>query len=302
VGYVNISRVLSGDLGGQALIILCVFKFASWSISLGSGTSGGTLAPLFTIGGAMGAALGLAATALAPHLAIDPRLAGLIGMAAMFAGASRALLASVVFAFETMMQPAALIPLMGGCAASFLLSSLLMRFTIMTEKIARRGISVPADYAADFLSMLRVKDVASLQVVALKKSDSVPEIRKWIADALPGSEHQGFPVVDESERLLGVVTRRDLFANTVDATIGELIKRPPAVVFEDNTLREAADLMVHEAIGRLPVVSRQDPLTLVGFISRSDIMSANSRRLREARDSRQVLSWKFMRLRRRDAV
>ncbi len=140
VGYDNIRNVLANNATIAAFAWLGVMKFASWSISLGSGTSGGTLAPLMTIGGAIGVALGGVAASLAPGVGIDPRMAALVGMAALFAGASRAMLASVVFAFETTLQPLGLLPLLGGCAASYLISMLLMRNSLMTEKISRRGI------------------------------------------------------------------------------------------------------------------------------------------------------------------
>ncbi|MEO7037122.1 MAG: chloride channel protein, partial [Polyangiaceae bacterium] len=165
VGYDNIEHVLSGSLAGQALVVLFVLKFVSWAVSLGSGTSGGTLAPLFTIGGGLGASLGALAAHAAPQCGIDPRIAALVGMAAIFAGASRALLASVVFAFETTLQPLGLLPLLAGCTAAYLVSCLLMRNTIMTEKIARRGVRVPSEYAADYLDQLWVKDVASRDVI-----------------------------------------------------------------------------------------------------------------------------------------
>jgi chloride channel protein, CIC family len=138
VGYTNIDDVLSGNLVGGALAWLCVMKLVSWSISLGSGTSGGTLAPLFTIGGGLGAVIGTGVAALAPSIGVDPRMAGLVGMASMFAGASHATLASVVFAFETTRQPMGLLPLLGGGTAAYLASCLLMRTSIMTEKIARK--------------------------------------------------------------------------------------------------------------------------------------------------------------------
>jgi CIC family chloride channel protein len=148
VGYDNIDHILSGEFAGTALIVFCLFKFISWSIALGSGTSGGTLAPIFTIGGGMGASIGAWFLALAPGSQIDVRLAALIGMAATFAGASRALLTSVVFAFETTRQPQALIPLLGACSIAYLVSTLLMRNTIMTEKLVRRGHHVPMEYDA----------------------------------------------------------------------------------------------------------------------------------------------------------
>src|SRR6476660_5289174 len=159
VGYYNIRDILSHNLTVGAIAFLCVMKFISWSISLGSGTSGGTLAPLFTIGGALGAVTGAGFIWLAPHLGVDIRIAALVGMAALFAGASRAMLASVVFAFETTLQPLGLLPLLGGCSASFLVSCYLMQNTIMTEKIARRGIRVPSEYAADFLDQVLVRQV-----------------------------------------------------------------------------------------------------------------------------------------------
>jgi H+/Cl- antiporter ClcA len=143
VGYDNIEHIIGGGLVGRALLGLVIWKFVSWSISLGSGTSGGTLAPLFTLGGGLGAGLTALVAAAAPSLGVDGRIGGLVGMAALFAGASRAPLASVVFAFETTRQPLGLLPLLGGCAAAYLVSCLGMRHSIMTEKLARRGQRLP---------------------------------------------------------------------------------------------------------------------------------------------------------------
>jgi H+/Cl- antiporter ClcA len=148
VGYDNISNILAGNFTDAVLISMVVLKFLSWSIALGSGTSGGTLAPLFTIGGGLGALLGIVCVHWFPGLGVDPRIAALVGMASIFAGASRALLTSVVFAFETTRQPIGLLPLLGGCSAAFVISSLMMRYTIMTEKLARRGTHVPTEYIA----------------------------------------------------------------------------------------------------------------------------------------------------------
>ena len=131
-------------------------------------------------------------------------------MAAIFAGASRALLTSVVFAFETTRQPLGLLPLLGGCSTAYLASLLLMKHTIMTEKIARRGTNVESDYEVDFLSQVLVRDIASPEVVALKADDYVEDVRDWMASRDADSLHQGFPVVDDAGNLLGVVTRRNL--------------------------------------------------------------------------------------------
>jgi H+/Cl- antiporter ClcA len=275
VGYDNIENIISGHMATTGLVVLCTLKMISWMISLGSGTSGGTLAPLFTIGGGLGAALGALVIAVAPRLGVDVRIAGLVGMAAMFAGASRALLASVVFAFETTRQPIGLLPLLGGCCSAFLVSWLSMPTTIMTEKIVRRGVRVLGEYSADYLEQVVVRASGLRPVVTLRDDDATERIRGWLAAG--GSHHQGFPVVDAQDKLVGVVTRRDLFdSGAVAVTVGELVRRPAIVIHDDSSLREAAERMAHARIGRLPVVSRADPHKVIGIVTRSDLVEANN--------------------------
>ncbi|HEY2586543.1 MAG TPA: chloride channel protein [Tepidisphaeraceae bacterium] len=217
VGYDNITRAISADTSSsvalKGLAVLWVLKFVSWAIALGSGTSGGTLAPLFTIGGALGALPGAGAAHLFPGHNIDPRVAALVGMAALFAGASRALLTSVVFAFETTLQPLGLLPLLGGCSAAYFVSCAMMQDTIMTAKISRHGVRVPAEFLADFLDHVRVRDIAQKNLVCLRTGQTLGEVHRWIASGAPGSAHQGFPVLDDDGRLVGLVTRRDLLGD-----------------------------------------------------------------------------------------
>jgi H+/Cl- antiporter ClcA len=288
VGYDNIALLLAGGLGGGALATLAGLKLVSWLVALGSGTSGGTLAPLFTIGGGIGALLGGAVARLAPAAHVDVRLAALVGMAAIFAGASRALLASIAFAFEVTLQPGGILPLLGGCTAAYLVSALSMRTTIMTEKIVRRGVRVPAEYVADVLDQVLVRDVATRDVVTLAADRPVADVRRWLASpAAPA--HQGFPVVDAHGALVGVVTRRDLHGAADDLAVGRLVSRPPVIAWEDGTLRDAADHMIHENVGRLVVVSRAAPRTVRGIVTRSDLLRAERRRLDEARHVHRVL-------------
>jgi H+/Cl- antiporter ClcA len=159
VGYTNIADLLSGSLPVQLVLGLCFLKFISWSVSLGSGTSGGTLAPLLTIGGATGLALGMLLLHFYPQASINLPTCALIGMAAMFAGAARALLTSIVFAFETTLQPHGLLPLLGACTASYFVSFFMMKHSIMTEKIERRGVLTPEAYEPDVLQHLKAGDV-----------------------------------------------------------------------------------------------------------------------------------------------
>ncbi|MEX0746091.1 MAG: chloride channel protein [Phycisphaeraceae bacterium] len=286
VGYDTISDVLSGHLTVQAILFLGLMKFISWSIYLGSGTSGGTLAPLFIIGSSLGAVLGVWVNWLVPGLEVSPSVAALVGMAAIFGGASRTLLASVVFAFETTLQPMGLLPLLGGCAASYLVACLLMRESIMTEKIARRGVRVPADYAADLLEMIRVSEVATAKVITLKAGQRLEEvIARFGKHAQNRSLPQGFPVVDEQDVLVGVVTWRDIADGDQpgERRVGDIIRRPPIICYDDTTLRDAVDHMVNHDVGRVPVVERSDPGKIVGIITRSDVLSAYRRRLEDAR-------------------
>lgn len=302
VGYSNIEDIIAGHLAVSALVFLCVMKFISWSVALGSGTSGGTLAPLFTIGGALGALAGVGLATLAPQWGVDPRIAGLVGMAAIFAGASRALLTSVVFAFETTQQPHGLLPLLGGCTAAYLISALLMRNTIMTEKIARRGVRVPSEYAADFLEQVAVGDACSREVVTLRTADALGDVRAWIQSGRAEYQHQGFPVLDDAGRVRGVVTRRDLLSpiHPNMRRIGEMLTRTPVVVHAQHSLREAADHMVAENIGRVVVVDDQPPHGLIGILTRGDLLAAHSRRLKEAHAAeRHIRIRERLRIRRR---
>jgi chloride channel protein, CIC family len=281
VGYDNIEHILGGELVGRALVVLVALKLVSWSIALGSGTSGGTLAPLFTIGGGLGALAAVGAAWLFPSASIDPRVGALVGMAAMFAGASRALLTSVVFAFETTRQAPGLLPLLGGCTAAYLVSFLGMKNSIMTEKIVRRGARVPSEYGADFLDQILVRECALREVRTLRADETLAAARAFLGSGADGAAHQGFPVVDGEAQLVGVLTRRDLVDGTRDpaAPLRSLVTRTPVVVYDDSSLREAADQMVRESVGRLPVVTRAAPHTVIGILTRSDLLAAHAPRL-----------------------
>ena len=151
----------------------------------------------------------------------------------------------------------------------------------MTEKLARRGARIRTEYAVDHLSHVLVRDAATREVVSLKAGDRLADVRRWLMSRGPGASHQGFPVLDGNQELCGVVTRRDLLdeSHPEDSTIGSLVRRSVVVVYEDNTLREAADHMVRAGVGRLPVVSREAPRSVIGIVSRSDLLSAHEDRL-----------------------
>jgi CBS domain-containing protein len=159
----------------------------------------------------------------------------------------------------------------------------MMRHTIMTEKIARRGVRVPSEYAADYLDQVWVSSVATKDVIALAATDTLAQVKAWLAAGGAETRHHAFPVLDENERLLGVVTRHNLLedGHSPEVHVRRLLKRAPAVAFDNSSLREAADLMVREGVGRLPVVTRAEPGKVVGILTRSDLLSAHARRLDE---------------------
>jgi chloride channel protein, CIC family len=283
VGYYNISHMLSNELPINFVFFLCVMKFISWSISVSSGTSGGTLAPLLMIGAGCGQTLGAVTNWLIPHAGVDLRMAALVGMAALFAGASRAFLTSAVLAYETTFQPYGRLPLLAGCAASYLVATLTTKNSIMTEHIARQGIRAPSEYQADPLEQVIVGDIASKPAVTLSATQTVDSARRWLALRNEGTQHQGFPILDPSGHLVGVLTRRDLMDPRVGGAreLREILFRPPKFVYDDCTARQAAHHMVNHNIGRLPVVQRSQPTRVIGIVTRSDILSAYRRQIEE---------------------
>ncbi|MGI8637101.1 MAG: chloride channel protein, partial [Segetibacter sp.] len=274
VGYSNITDILSGTMTMNVVLSLCLLKFLSWAIALGSGTSGGTLAPLLTIGAATGGLLGIAMNYLFPSAGISIPMASLIGMSAMFAGASRAVLTSIVFAIETTSQSNALLPLLAACVASYFISYLLMENTIMTEKIARRGVKTPHSYEPNPLEKILVKQVASENGFIISSDNTIAEVRQWL-EAEKELSHNYYIIADASGNFKGVLSSSNLFSRHHDQekTIDTLIKRLPVTVAETDTLRTAVDKMAKENIDVLPVVSEESN-KLVSILSYKDILSS----------------------------
>jgi CBS domain-containing protein len=159
----------------------------------------------------------------------------------------------------------------------------MMKNSIMTEKIERRGVRVQGEYVADYLHQIGVWTLLGRPVVTLQAKDSVGDARTWMNARAEGSTHQGFPVVDGAGKLVGVLTRRDVFSEAPpEHTLGELVKRTPVVVYDDVSLREVADTMARASVGRVPIVRRSAPGVAVGIVTRSDLIGAHTRRLAES--------------------
>ncbi len=294
VGYASIAAELSGELALSSLVLLLVVKLTIWSVALGSGTSGGILAPLLIIGGAAGS--------IAGHWlpGADPATWALLGMAATMAGVMRSPLTAMVFAVELTHDQNALLPLLVGCMTAYGISVLVLRRSILTEKIARRGFHVSREYAVDPLEALLVRDVMATDVLVLPPDRPLEDLATLVTDRHRRRQPL-YPVVDADGGLAGVVTRGDLAAwrpgedqqrdappSDVPQTVAAIM-RTPIVAHPDETLRLAVERMSLRRLGVLPVVDRGDGRRLVGLVSQFDVMRARDRLVTEERRRERVL-------------
>jgi predicted transcriptional regulator len=277
VGYDHISAILSAHWALTAVIMLLVFKWISWTIALGSGTSGGTLAPLFMLGGALGFLLGTAITHLIPDAGVNVRVAALVGMAALFAGASRAFLTSVVFAFETTLQPHGLLPLLIGSVLAFWVSCVLMPDSSMTEKITRRGVTVPTNYLASPLDRLKARDALQRKVPTIRADQTVAEAKKLAAGS-KGGEKGYWVVVDGANHALGIVDWNALTKPELkeDAAVGSLPLTQVPVLKADHSLRVASRIVVDATPHAVIVMDTGASRAALGVLTPEDILKTTS--------------------------
>jgi CIC family chloride channel protein len=298
VGYETIHELLKGNIAGPALFGILIGKSLVWSIALGSGTSGGVLAPLLMMGAALGAGM-------ASFIPLgDSGLWALIGMAAMMGGTMRSPLTAMIFTLE-LTQDLNLLPgLLVGCIAAHGVTVLLLRRSILTEKIARRGYHIMREYGVDPLTMVRVGEVMDKDAPMVASTMPLIELSDRIALRDPAvSRHEGLLIVDERGQLVGIITRGDVVraieqngsggTTVLSAGSGDLI-----VTFPDELLYEAASKMLRNDIGRLPVVSRSEPRRIVGYLGRSNLMAGHLRHLEEEH----VRERRFFALAKRDAL
>jgi CBS domain-containing protein len=272
---------MRGELLGVTLASLLVAKGLVWAIALGSGTSGGVLAPLLMIGGAVGALLG-SLTGVG-----EPGLWGMVGMAAMMGGTMRSPLTGMVFILELTHDLNALPGLLIGSVAGLGVTVLLLRRSILTEKLARRGQHIAREYSVDVFELARVGDVMDRNAPTAASTMPLAELSARIARGETAfARRQATFVIDPQGRLTGIVTRGDLVAALQDdakrsLALGEIATTDVEVAFPDETLQDAVARMLKRGIGRLPVVDRDEPTRIVGYLGRADILAARSRRHEE---------------------
>lgn len=271
VGYDSISDVLAGRLALGALAALAAAKLVAWWVALASGTSGGTLAPILLISASCGALLGAAADRVAPG-AVAVGAFAVVAMAATFGAATRASFTAIVFIFELTRDYQVILPLMVATVVADLVARALLGQSLMTEKLARRGLRVSSDYSVDVLGMHSVGDVMTTEVETLPSSSSVGEARRRFALR----RHSAYPLVDGAGRCVGIVSRVDLLGGDApdDTPLSEVASSQVVAVRPDDSLLTALQRMLEEGVEHLPVLVDEE---LVGICTRSDILGARRR-------------------------
>ena len=275
VGYGTINDILANRFAIGALASLMIAKALAWWLALGSGTSGGTLAPILLISGAFGGVLGALINEIAPSLHVSPGAVALVAMGATFGAATRATFTAIVFAFELTQDYRAILPIMLAAVIADLVAGALLDHGLMTEKLARRGLHVPLDYAPDYLQATSVRAAMTTEVAVLGAEDTVQDARTRIN----GSSHSAYPLVDSDQRCIGIVSRTDLLAPgaTADATLSRVASLDVVSVAPNDTLLTALERIIDEEVEHLPVLDEES--RIVGMCTRTDILRARGRHL-----------------------
>jgi len=293
VGYDTIGSLLQGSVTTHVILGVLLVKWFIWAVSLGSGTSGGVLAPLLMMGGALG---GLEAMFLPNEgLGFWP----LVSMAAVMGGTMRAPLMSIIFAFELTHDGNILLPLLVGSCISYTVTVLTLKRSILTEKVARRGYHLSAEYAVDPMEILYVREVMRTNVVALPATGKLGDMQDLLRVDHP-QEQRLLPVVDAQGLLVGVLTRADMRARLErDGTAAlqtpsrDLVRAETVEVAPNEPLRAAVYRMAEKGFTRMPVVERETRKFL-GLISLDDLLKGRSRHLEEERRRERPLRLKFL--------
>jgi CBS domain-containing protein len=269
-GYGSIQALVDGNLVVKAVVLLLVVKAMVWLVALGSGTSGGILAPLLILGGCAGFLMG-------QYLPGDPGFWAMVGMAGIMSGVMRAPMTGALFAAELTNHLSALPETIAAGASAYAISVLIMKRSILTEKIARRGRHVLREYTVDALEFLLAGQLMTPDPKTLPASMTIPDAVKFFSEE---AEHRSYPVVDEHGRLLGLVSRTDALrwqvSQKTEGTLAEAMSDASAdSAFPDTPCGEVADMMVESGIGRVPIIDAQSR-RVVGIISRQDLLKVRS--------------------------
>jgi len=272
-GYGTIQALLDGNLLVRAVLLLLVVKAIVWLVALGSGTSGGILAPLLILGGCAGFLIG-------QYLPGDPGFWAMIGMAGVMSGTMRAPMTGALFAAELTNHLSALPETITAGAAAHAISVLVMKRSILTEKIARRGRHISREYTVDALEFLQAGQLMTANPETLPGDMRLSEAARFFAEQ---ATHRSYPVVDAQGRLLGLVSRQDALewrvAGHSDGRLADALSDASTdYAFPETPCGEVADMMVESGVGRVAVVDPKDR-TVIGIVSRQDLLKVRSQQM-----------------------
>jgi H+/Cl- antiporter ClcA len=267
VGYDAIGDVLANRIAAGTLAVLVLAKLLAWWAALASGTSGGTLAPILLISAGYGCLFGLAVHALAPGLGVGPGAFAVVAMAATFGAATRATFTAIVFVFELTRDYRVILPLMLATVVADLVAGALMRDSIMTEKLSRRGLRVRTDYEVDPFRTALVSELMTTEVQTLPADATVGDARRRFACG----RHSAYPIVDADGHCVGILGRTDLLM--ADADDGDPLldhaTRDVVTVSPDDVAITALQRIVEGGVEHLPVIEGG---ALVGVCTRTDLL------------------------------
>src|SRR5579872_947272 len=288
VGYDTIGDILNANLALGLLVVVMLAKSVALVVSLGSGTSGGLLAPMFMSSAAMGGAFAMVLNKIIPSAHLSPGAFALVAMGAVFGAASRATFSFIIFAFEITRDYNSVLPLMLVSVIADGIAMLLMpSASIMTEKLRRRGLRIPHEYEADVLYHMTVSQTMDKDVPSIPAAMKIGDLAERIARGEPQvTGHHAMIVFDQQGKLAGVITRGDIM-RALDKdpsggmTVHEAGSQNVVVTYPDEGLQEASEKMLRHNIGRLPVVDRNDEKNVVGYLGRPGIMAARLHRFND---------------------
>jgi chloride channel protein, CIC family len=277
VGYDVIGDILAGRLALSMLVTILLAKYTAWALALGSGTSGGTLAPVLMMGGAFGGIVGALFAHAFPTVQISPSAFAVVAMAATFGAATRATFASIVFLFEITQDYRVILPLMVATVLADLTMRAIMNDSLLTEKLTRRGIRVHGDYNVDVLQTTVVRQIMTTAVETIALDATVSDAREIFATR----PHGAYPIVEDAS-LRGVVARGDLirYEGSDEEAIERVASTDVVCVVPTATVREALQVMIEEKVEHLPVV---DEGRLLGICTRTDVMKLRRREFEHER-------------------
>ncbi len=267
VGYDNIRLLLAGSLSFSAALLLFCDKAFVWIVALSSGTSGGVLAPLLILGGA----LGLLESHVMPFG--DAGFWALLGMTAILGATMRAPLTAILFAVELTGNFHILPALLCASAAGFAFTVLAMRRSILTERIARRGLHLTREYAVDPFEVMRVGEIMASPAQTLPATMTVKGAIAFFESGM--DRHKSYPVVGADGRLAGLISRGDVLRWMRDGASGDEplgdVALEVATAFPDETAAQLADRMAQGRFSRVPIIAREDK-KLIGIVTRHELL------------------------------